>query len=291
MPIRQKHSLHSRGSDSDEKFKKDDEVWGNYKGKGKWYKGKIKRVNSDGTYNIMYRETGDVEQKVHKKFIRLLYMIFLDLDETILSAQESTKHNFKRYSKKAKKFTFYDMDGYYIIFERPHLQPFLDYIFANFDVSVWTAASKDYALFIIDKIILTKPDRHLDWVFFSYHCDLSKREKGSSKDLSMLGEEGFGLKGYSSNNWFLIDDNDGVSAANGLDNCVHAKQFEFTDKRSEEDRWLKILQRAMSTANIGRPTTGTIKSQIEGEVDGTPASRVNKVLRIEDGLPQGPDTE
>jgi len=291
MPIRQKYSLPSRGSDSNEMFKKDDDVWGHYKGKGKWFKGKIKSVNSDGTYDILYRETGDVERKVPKKFICPLYTIFLDLDETVLSAQESTKHNFKRYLKKSKKFTFYDMDGYYIIFERPHLQPFLDYLFANFDVSVWTAASKDYALFIIDKIILTKPDRHLDWVFFSYHCDLSKREKGSSKDLSMLGEDGFGLKGYSSRKWFLIDDNDGVSAANGLDNCVQAKQFEFTDKRSEKDQWLKILQRAMSTANIGRPTTATNKAQIAGEVEGTPAARVNKAMRAEGGLPQGHEIE
>ena len=42
-------------------------------------------------------------------------------------------------------------DGHYKVFERPGLQEFLDYLFANFNVSVWTAASKSYALFIIDK--------------------------------------------------------------------------------------------------------------------------------------------
>jgi hypothetical protein len=46
------------------------------------------------------------------------------------------------------------MENYYIIFERPGLQQFLTFLFKNFNVSIWTAASKDYALFIIDKIII-----------------------------------------------------------------------------------------------------------------------------------------
>ena len=45
-----------------------------------------------------------------------------------------------------EKFSYHDMDGYYIVFERPGLQEFLDYLFANYIVSVWTAATKDYAI-------------------------------------------------------------------------------------------------------------------------------------------------
>ena len=36
-----------------------------YRGKSKWYKGKIMRVNVDGTYDIEY-DDGDVERRVRK---------------------------------------------------------------------------------------------------------------------------------------------------------------------------------------------------------------------------------
>ena len=78
--------------------------------------------------------------------------IILDLDQTLISAEVSEEHNFKKYEMKSKLFDYKDMDGYYIVYERPGLQKFLDYLFENFNVSIWTAASKDYALFIIEKI-------------------------------------------------------------------------------------------------------------------------------------------
>ena len=79
--------------------------------------------------------------------------VILDLDQTIISAETPKEIDLTGQDKiKAKKFTFHDMDNYYIVFERPGLQKFLDFLFANFSVSVWTAASKDYAAFIIKNI-------------------------------------------------------------------------------------------------------------------------------------------
>jgi TFIIF-interacting CTD phosphatase-like protein len=102
--------------------------------------------------------------------------IILDLDQTIISAESAEEYDKAKNKTKEKKFIFHNMDNYYTIFERPGLQIFLDYLFKNFNVSIWTAASKDYALFIIDNIILqNKKERQLDWVFFSYHCDLSRK--------------------------------------------------------------------------------------------------------------------
>ena len=48
----------------------------------------------------------------------------------------------------------HDFDYYYVVFERPYLQSFLDYIFDKFNVYVWTAASKDYALYIIGLCVI-----------------------------------------------------------------------------------------------------------------------------------------
>ena len=113
--------------------------------------------------------------------------LLLDLDQTMISAEADEEYDFKKYKEKSKLFEFNDMDGYYLVFARPGLQEFLDYIFKNFNVSIWTAASKDYALFIIEKMILVgKKERKLDWIFFSYHCDVSKKHKKGSKDLSIL---------------------------------------------------------------------------------------------------------
>ena len=177
--------------------------------------------------------------------------VVLDLDQTLISAEASDEYDFNSNKAKAKKFEFHDMDGYYVVFERPGLQPFLDYLFANFNVSVWTAASKDYALFIIDKIILSKPNRHLDWVFFSYHCDISKKKKDGSKDLSMFWDE-YKLIGYDKDNTVIIDDYDEVYKTQP-DNCIVAFPFEFTEKDSHKDDYLPHLQRALSTMHKGKP--------------------------------------
>lgn len=176
----------------------------------------------------------------------------LDLDQTLISAESTKKYNFKKNKEKAKKFKFYDMDGYYIVFERPYLQEFLDYLFANFNVSVWTAASKDYALFIIDKILLqNKSNRKLDWVFFSYHCDLSRKIKSGSKNLSVLWEK-YKIENYNKDNTVILDDYDEVYNTQ-KNNCIIAKQFEFEDDNSESDSFLKDLKNILPQMKLKNP--------------------------------------
>ena len=171
-----------------------------------------------------------------KKFI-------LDLDESIISAEATEEYDFEKNKIKASKFRFEPMEGYYIIFERPHLQEFLDFLFENFDVSVWTAATKDYALFIINKIILIKPNRKLDYIFFSYHCNISKKIKKGSKDLSMLWDI-YKINNYSEKNTLILDDYDEVYNTQ-KDNCIIAEQFKFINENSEKDVFLKKLKRKL----------------------------------------------
>jgi TFIIF-interacting CTD phosphatase-like protein len=169
--------------------------------------------------------------------------VILDLDQTLISAESTTKFDFAQNSEKASRFNFHDMNGYYIVFERPKLQSFLDYLFENFDVSVWTAASKDYALFIINKVILANPDRKLDWVFFSYHCGKSKKIKNTSKDLSMLWDV-FKIPGYNIDNTVILDDNIEVYNAQPK-NAILVPAFEFIRRRSHKDDFLKELTRVL----------------------------------------------
>ena len=55
--------------------------------------------------------------------------VLLDLDQTVISAEGDDEYDHDKSKDKAKKFKFHDMDGYYIVFERPGLQPFLDWLF------------------------------------------------------------------------------------------------------------------------------------------------------------------
>lgn len=167
-------------------------------------------------------------------------IIVLDLDETLISSVPSKKYK-NKHEKKAKQFEFENMDDYYIVFSRPGLQNFLDYLFANFTVSVWTAATKDYAVFVTDKILTQgKPERRIDMIFFSYHCDMSKKMKKGTKDLTMLWDV-FELEGYNSKNVIMFDDLPEVHTTNPS-NHIKVKAFKFTDADSENDTFLKDIQ-------------------------------------------------
>lgn len=166
--------------------------------------------------------------------------VILDLDQTLISAEELGSFDFKKYSKKMQDFDAKMMEDLYIVFARPYLEPFLDFLFENFNVSIWTAATKSYALFIINNFIKTKPGRKIDFIFFSYHCDYSVKCKKGLKNLSILWDE-FGLKGYSKQNTIIIDDNKMVKQLQTC-NCYAIPPFEFKQKESDKDIELLILK-------------------------------------------------
>lgn len=165
--------------------------------------------------------------------------VILDLDNTLISAEALTDFPFKQdgMRNKALKFPIHDMDGYYIVFERPGLQKFLDYLFQNYSISIWTAATKDYALFIIKHIILKNPARRLNYIMFSYHCDISKKIFKNSKDLRLIWNI-FKLPNFTSDNSIIIDDLDDVYETQP-DNAIHIKAFEILAKDSEHDTELQ----------------------------------------------------
>lgn len=194
--------------------------------------------------------------------------IFLDLDQTVISAEELEDFKPKKHKNKMKKFKYYYMDDYYVIFERPNLQLFLDYLFTNFNVSIWTAAGKDYALFIIKNIILAnKKNRQLDYIFFSYHCDISKDYTNNTKDLSMLWKI-YKFNKFNKYNTVILDDYDEVYNTQP-NNCIIAKPFEFLDENSEKDMFLIDLI----------PELEKLKLRIQKE-DKNLAKDVNKNLKI-----------
>ena len=75
-------------------------------------------------------------------------LVLLDLDNTLICAEDlNAPFDLSKMEKARQTFKTVRMQDYYDIFERPHLQKFLDYLFKHFKVGVWTASSKEYAIF------------------------------------------------------------------------------------------------------------------------------------------------
>lgn len=153
--------------------------------------------------------------------------LLLDIDNTLICSidYDELKHIPMSFQN---KFTYIDWPGYYRIFTRPYLQVFLDYAFANFEVSIFTAADKDYAVFIVNNIILNhKPNRIIHYLFHHTTCSLSEELYNSPKDLRILWDV-FNVKDFNACNTTIIDDLDDVAIANPKQ-IIHAPRFSLVD--------------------------------------------------------------
>lgn len=183
--------------------------------------------------------------------------IILDLDSSMISSMKVKDYNrLKPHEKKSlSNLPAHNMEDYYYIFERPCLQEFLDYIFTHFNVSVWSAASKDYVLFIVNNILLKKrgvpqPQRRFKYVFYAYHCGLSYIQHNNPKKLDLLWAT-FGLYDFRPDNTILVDDLPDVRKTQ-LCNVFPIADFDVSHKNSEQDRALCDLLKRIKQATPGK---------------------------------------
>ena len=179
--------------------------------------------------------------------------IFLDLDSTCiysLEAENTTPEQLK--TLREHGMTVKDMDGIFWVVERPGLQRFLDFLFANFNVSVWTAATKPYALWIIDEYITPEgSNRNLEYILWSDHCELCQEKYAAetSKDLSVFWRI-FNIPGFNQENTLILDDNCVKVWDTQECNCLMIRAFEADEPNCWDDRELirtqKHLQRFLA---------------------------------------------
>ena len=186
--------------------------------------------------------------------------VFLDLDNTMIYSVEVEKKHKPWY----KNFKSHVMPGDYIIFERPGLQPFLDWLFKNFTVSIWTAASSDYATFIADNIIeksniteknnntkrtTRKPHRQLNYVLNSDNCEMAQKlyGKNSIKKLDMLWDN-YDIDGYSPYDTLIIDDLGKVITAN-KHNSIRIKSFTANENTNKENELAEVKKKLIKIRN------------------------------------------
>lgn len=166
--------------------------------------------------------------------------LVLDLDNTLISSI-SMKEMKRLKNIKSRKLQYKDMDSYYRVFYRPHLKKFLDYAFKNFDVTVWTAASMDYAAFIIDNILFEgkrkndKTNRQLKMFLYDDNCEQSQNmyDRDSPKDLRYL----YHFEGFHPCNTIIMDDLYEVYQANPKQ-TLRAVYFDAKKEVSEKDTFL-----------------------------------------------------
>jgi hypothetical protein len=158
--------------------------------------------------------------------------VVLDLDSTIIFAADMDQ---KEKIPISFPLPYKDFVPSYRIFERPHLQDFLDYIFEHFNVAVFTAAERTYCLFIVDNFILidrpNKPQRKLEFIFYDYHLDESHKEYGGFKDLRIAFDK-FKVPNFYPCNTVIIDDNPDVFETNPL-NCLPIEAYEIVTENNE----------------------------------------------------------
>ena len=158
--------------------------------------------------------------------------VVLDLDNTLIYS--SSRDNL---GKIEGRF-FYKFYDDLVITARPNLFQFLEWLFSNFNVSVFTYADKDYALFIIENFILRdkqgkKLNRKLDFIFYRYHVEMGRRlYNGRIKDLRLLWGA-FDMFGFNSKNTVIIDDNEDVIRSNPY-NSIYIKPFNSYNETDEE---------------------------------------------------------
>ena len=113
--------------------------------------------------------------------------IILDIDETL-------GHNIKRNmwdmvpDKDKKKYKIMDFFGNVFVL-RPHIKKFIKFLFDNFNVSIWTLGSREYAIWVAHNILIdNNKNRHVKNVMWSTHDSFSSQisENSYGKDLKYL---------------------------------------------------------------------------------------------------------
>jgi TFIIF-interacting CTD phosphatase-like protein len=174
--------------------------------------------------------------------------VILDLDNTLISSLDPKE--FKTHKNNCRGLKYTQMKNYFYIFHRPYLQEFLDYLFDNFNVSVWTAGTKDYGTFIVKHIILNpqpyeddsvpknRPERVLKLILHSKNCDQSEYlyKTPTPKDLRYI----YNFPGFNENNTFIVDDLQEVKDVN-KNNVIQIKYFDAKNSQCVNDNELKNI--------------------------------------------------
>lgn len=158
----------------------------------------------------------------------------------------TVEHTRRRHLDDLKdRFKFHEFKGF-VIFERPGLKPFLTWLFANFRVSIWSAATSDYVTFIADNVIRRSSKRKIEHMFTYDDCVVSQRVYGDGvlKDLRLLWDV-YKLPMFTPANTLLIDDLKKNTTKTNRYNSVFVKKF-VASRDTVDDRELSTVKETIT---------------------------------------------
>jgi hypothetical protein len=181
--------------------------------------------------------------KKSPKKVRKPINVILDLDNTLIYSISQEKFPKKKTHLHSMKH--YKMDDDYYVFERPGLQTFLNWLFKNFNITVWSAASPEYVEFIV-KNVIEKNKRNIEYILNSDNCEESQTVYGDKhiKNLNMLWDH-YEIDGYDSYNTLIIDDLKMVCKIQPH-NSIQIKSFNTRSKDCIKDIELKEIRKKLN---------------------------------------------
>jgi TFIIF-interacting CTD phosphatase-like protein len=164
--------------------------------------------------------------------------IILDLDNTLICAVEHEEY--KRLSLPVSEYTTFDIDNVYKVFERPHLDDFLTFLFEHFNVYVWSAGTKNYVMSVVQNVF-EKRKLIPKLVFFLYHCQLSEKHYSGLKDLDLFLK----CTHLKKEDTYIVDDLSDVIHINPK-NSFHIKEFDCLQEDAFSDRDLLRIKQELT---------------------------------------------
>lgn len=164
-------------------------------------------------------------------------LLILDLDETLIFASETPL---------SQPPDFLVSNNYYV-YKRPFVEQFLVWCFENFDVAVWTSATKDYAAEIVANIF-PQPQGNLSFLWSRERCtpslDLETQETFWEKKITKLRRRGYNLE-----NIIVVDDTPQMWR-NSYGNLVRVKSYFGELEDSELGKLKSYLEILKNVENI-----------------------------------------
>lgn len=186
--------------------------------------------------------------------------ILLDLDSTLISSIEQRTVDASKQiyvDTLRKKLENFNIDDEFIVFIRPGVDDFLDFIGARFHVGVWTAASHGYGLPIIKHLFKS---RRIDSFLFFNHCEFARNHYDSDTNLKPLQ---YARKVLGMKNIILIDDlEDNCRQPNAIK--VEAFDVDISDKTLLQNNTVEQINSLVDNLSSDSQLT-QIKKHIEDE--------------------------
>lgn len=191
--------------------------------------------------------------------------IVLDLDNTLLSTVSKTEMLKLLEPEEELKvplhfITYYNEDDM-LIYPRPYLQEFLDFLFENYNVSIFTAAESNYAYYIINNLILSdNPNRKLDFIMTFPHYQNCLDIYIKHKYIGYITSK---YPSYTEETTRIIDDNPVVWYSNP-NNIIMAKPFDVVSKYIDIDT--RNIVTALNKESYTDDYLLTLKNNLKSEL-------------------------